>query len=189
LGCRKRRATRGKVEDESSAKINGDGYLRITGAEPSEIECRALFHPVQYRGAFACSDERLTRIWMHSAYTHRLCQPDFVLDGIRRDRLPWVDNMILSAAVESYAFGDPELLRRTLTVMGRTAGTSDINGIVDYNFLWVIGHDALQRYFADTAYLRREWPRINEAGNLRALTSAATVLVRRAWRQRQRRCS
>jgi hypothetical protein len=135
-------------------------YLRITGAEATEVECRALFHPTQYRGAFACSDERLTRIWMHSAYTHRICQSDFVLDGIKRDRLPWVDNMILSAAVESYAFGDPELLRRTLTVMGRTADTSDINGIVDYNFLWVVGHDALQRYFADTAYLRREWPRI-----------------------------
>jgi len=135
-------------------------YLRITGAEPEAVECRALFHPARYRGAFACSDERLTRIWMHSAYTHRLCQFDFVLDGIKRDRLPWVDNMNLSAAVESYSFADPELLRRTLTVMGRASDRSDINGIVDYNFLWVIGHDGFQRYFADTAYLRREWPRI-----------------------------
>jgi len=135
-------------------------YLRVTAAEPEEVECRALFSPARYRGAFACSEERLTRIWMNSAYTHRLCQFDFVLDGIKRDRLPWVDNMILSAAVESYAFGDPELLRRTLTVMGRTSDTSDINGIVDYNFIWVIGHDALQQYFADAAYLRREWTRI-----------------------------
>jgi hypothetical protein len=44
--------------------------------------------------------------------------------------------------------------------MGRTADRSDINGIVNYNFLWVVGHDAVQRYFADTTYLRREWPRI-----------------------------
>lgn len=135
-------------------------YARITGAEATEVECRALFHPARYRGAFACSDERLTRIWMQSAYTHRVCQFDFVLDGIKRDRLPWVDNMILSAAVESYAFGDPGLLRRTLTVMGRTSDSSDINGIVDYNFLWVIGHDALQQYFPDPDYLQREWPRI-----------------------------
>jgi len=159
-------------------------YLRVTGAEPADVECRALFHPTQYRGAFACSDERLTRIRMHSAYTHRLCQFDFILDGIKRDRLPWVDNMNLSVAVESYAFGDPELLRRTLTVLGRTAGTSDINGIVDYNFLWVIGHDALQRYFADAVHLRREWPRIRAMVERAAAKCDTNGLVRppkNAW--------
>lgn len=29
-----------------------------------------------------------------------------------------------------------------------------------YNFLWVIGHDALQRHVADVSCLHREWPRI-----------------------------
>lgn len=135
-------------------------YVRIANTEAKNVECRAFFEPAQYRGAFACSDERLTQIWMRSAYTHRLCGLDFVLDGIKRDRLPWVDNMILSAAVASYAFGDPEPVRRTLTVMGRTADTSHINGIVDYNFLWVIAHQAFQEYFDDPDYLRREWPRI-----------------------------
>jgi alpha-L-rhamnosidase len=134
-------------------------YVRITGAEPSELECRAQLHPARYRGAFACSDERLTRIWMQAAYTHRLNLSDFVLDGIKRDRLPWVDNMILSAMVESYVFADPELLRRTLTVMGRTADSSDINGIIDYNFLWIIAQEELQRHFPDRDFLAREWPR------------------------------
>lgn len=43
-------------------------YLRIVGGEASEVKCHALFSPARYRGAFACSDERLTRIWMTNAY-------------------------------------------------------------------------------------------------------------------------
>jgi alpha-L-rhamnosidase len=135
-------------------------YLQIIGEDPSEVQAHAQFYPVQYRGAFACSDERLTKIWMTAAYTHRLCENEFILDGIKRDRLPWIDNMNLSSAVESFTFSNPDILRRTIAVLGRAADQSDINNIVDYNSLWVISHDSYQQYFNDPEFLKREWPRI-----------------------------
>jgi alpha-L-rhamnosidase len=138
-------------------------YLHFLGNEPDRISCLASFHPVQYRGAFACSDERLTQIWMTSAYTLRLCLHDFVLDGIKRDRLPWVGDLAMSLSVNAYTFADAEIVRRTLTVLGRAGiEKSDVNGIVDYSLWWVISHDLFQRYFDDHAYLKSEWPRIRD---------------------------
>ncbi len=135
-------------------------YLRILGGEPEEVKCRAQFWPTAYRGAFACSDSLLTRIWMVSAYTHRLNKYQFMLDGIKRDRLPWVDNMKISSAVEAMTFGDPEIIRRTLSVLGRASDRSSINNIIDYDALWLIGQEAFQLHFDDPAFLKQEWPRI-----------------------------
>ncbi len=135
-------------------------YLHIPGENPSDIKCHARFWPAQYKGAFACSDERLTRIWMVSAYTHRLTKYHFMLDGLKRDRLPWIDNMKTSSAVEAYTFADPELIKRTISVLGRASDKSSINGIVDYDALWIISQDAFQLYFDDPDFLKQEWPRI-----------------------------
>lgn len=137
-------------------------YVRVEeAAETAELFCRAPVYPVCYRGDFFCSDPKLNRIWEGSAYTLRLCMRDFLLDGIKRDRLPWVGDLMMSLMANAYTFADAEIVRRTLTVLGR-AGIADchLNGIADYSLWWVICHDAFQRYFGDPAYLRREWPRI-----------------------------
>jgi hypothetical protein len=137
-------------------------YLRVGGgARAEDIACRAQFYPVRYRGAFACSDQQLTRIWANSAYTLRLCMQDFILDGIKRDRLPWVGDLTMSMMVDAYAFGDAEIVRRSLTALGRSGiEHKHLNGIIDYSLWWIVAHDCFQRYFGDMAYLRREWPRI-----------------------------
>jgi len=154
------RAGAGAVENSLPLAFR---YLRVMGNEPGRASCQASFHPVRYRGAFACSDERLTQIWMTSAYTLRLCLHDFILDGIKRDRLPWVGDLAMSLSVDAYTFADAEIVRRTLTVLGRAGiAKGDVNGIVDYSFWWVISHDLFQRYFDDRAYLESEWPRIRD---------------------------
>jgi alpha-L-rhamnosidase len=136
-------------------------YLNITGGAATDVKADATFHPVQYRGAFACSDQRLTRIWMQSAYTLRLCMNDLMVDGIKRDRLPWIGDQAMNVAVDAYTFAAPEVFRRTFTALGRKGvEATDVNGIVDYSLWWVINHDSFQRYFNEPAYLRLEWPRI-----------------------------
>jgi len=129
-------------------------YVRISGGKASDIRCRALFHPTQYRGAFSCSDEKLTRIWMNSAYTLRLCMHDFLIDGIKRDRLPWAGDLALSIMANAYSFGDAEIVRRSLVTLGRAGiSESDINGIIDYSLWWIIAQDMYQLYFADREHL------------------------------------
>lgn len=136
-------------------------YARITGEDVADVKAEAVFYPVRYRGDFACSDERLTKIWMNSAFTLRSCMNELMLDGIKRDRLPWMGDQAINLAANAYVFAEPEVLRRTFTALG--AGDirrSDINGIVDYSLWSAINQDRFQLYFDDPAYLRREWPRV-----------------------------
>jgi hypothetical protein len=136
-------------------------YVRITGGAAGDLKVAAVFHPEEYRGAFACSDERLTRIWMNSAFTLRSCMNDLMLDGLKRDRLPWIGDQAMNLTVDAYTFADAEIFRRTFTALGRNGiEASDINGIVDYSLWWVINQDRFQLFFDDPNYLHREWPRI-----------------------------
>lgn len=139
----------------------GFRYLRIDGGTASDIVTEATFHPVCYRGAFACSDEKLNRIWMNSAYTLRLCMQRLMVDGPKRDRMPWVGDQASNLIANAYTFAAGDIIRESLTALGRPTG-GYINSIVDYSLWWVINNAQYQRYFDDPAYLRRELPHIND---------------------------
>ena len=68
--------------------------------------------------------------------------------------------MMISSQVEAMTFQDPEIIRRTLAVLGRASDRSSINNIIDYDCLWLISQDAYQLHFNDPVFLREEWPRI-----------------------------
>jgi len=138
-------------------------YVVCEGTNIEDISCHIPCTDICYRGAFACSDETLTKIWSRSAYTLRLCMDNFMLDGVKRDRLPWVGDLAMSLLVNAYAFGDGAIIKQTLSVLGRSGiSKSHLNGIVDYSLWWIISHDLYQLYFADKEYLHKEWPRIQQ---------------------------
>ena len=141
-------------------------YLYVENKQIEDIACDAIFSTASYKGAFACSDSILTQIWMNSAYTLRMCMHDFILDGIKRDRLPWTGDLAMSLLVNAYTFSEPELIRRSLVALGRSGiKEKDINGIIDYSLWWIIAQDHYQLFFADTFHLTYEWNRIREALN------------------------
>lgn len=137
-------------------------YIRAEAENPVHAECDAEFTPVRYAGAFA-SDTELTRIWMSSAYTLRLCMRHFLIDGVKRDRLPWAGDLALSLLANAYTFASPEPVRRTLTALGR-AGIREkhVNDATDYSLWMLISHDLFQRYFDDRAFLARQYPEIRD---------------------------
>ncbi len=138
-------------------------YVYSANKKIDAIQSQAIFHPLTYKGAFACSDTLLTRIWMNSAYTLRMCMHDFILDGIKRDRLPWAGDMAMSMICNAYSFGDPELVRRSLVALGREGiEKKDINGIIDYSLWWIISQDNYQLYFGDSKHLNSEWLKIKQ---------------------------
>ena len=138
-------------------------YLFVEDKQIEDITCDAIFYPSSYKGAFACSDSTLTQIWMSSAYTLRMCMHDFILDGIKRDRLPWTGDLALSLLANAYSFSDPELVRRSLVALGRAGiNEKDINGIIDYSLWWIIAQDQYQLYYDDPLHLKHEWSRIKE---------------------------
>lgn len=143
-------------------------YARVHGCpasslDPLSVHCRAVYRPVTYRGSFRCpEDSTMERIWHHSAYTLRLTLLEgFVLDGIKRDRLPWMGDLLVALLANAYSFADRDVIAWTLTALGRAGiATEHVNGFLDYTLLWIISQDLYQLYFDDRPFLRREWPRI-----------------------------
>ncbi|MFD5215098.1 hypothetical protein [Microbacterium sp. NPDC058345] len=145
-------------DQEDDHEVVGEGPGRWTTRHPVAMrylhvdrpvdEASALAHirPIRHRGAFVCSDERLSRIWAVSAYTLRLCMQTLVVDGLKRDRMPWVGDQAISALANAFAFGDGEIARDSHLALGRpTHGY--VNGISDYSLWWVITADILKEYF------------------------------------------
>ncbi len=137
-------------------------YLRVEaspGVAVEEVRLRASTHPVRYRGAFDSSDPLLDRIWMHAAYTLRLCMREMFLDGLKRDRLPWVGDLYLAGLANAYVFFDAGIMRRTLVALyGTEPDAIDFNGIIDYSFFWILALRDYVLHFGDLAFLRQMRP-------------------------------
>ena len=134
-------------------------YVRVE--DGTVVGAQAAFHPARYRGAFACSDERLTAIWMRGAYTLRLCLHDFLIDGVKRDRMPWVGDFALALLGNAYAFHDQEIVRRTLVALaGERVDECMLNAIIDYSLWWIISLDLYATHFGDVVTVRAQWPQL-----------------------------
>jgi alpha-L-rhamnosidase len=136
----------------------GFRYLRVaTDAEAtsSPVAVRAEIAPAPRPGAFACSDDRLTRIWAAAQYTLRLCAQGLMLDGIKRDRMPWAGDQALSTLANAYALGDGATAVDGLVALGRPEH-GYVNGIADYSLWWLVNADRYVRYFGDLAFAERE---------------------------------
>lgn len=74
---------------------------------------------------------------------------EFLMDGIKRDRLPWAGDLAMSMMVNAYTFADREIVRRTIAMLGREGiAQTDINDIADYSLWWLIAQD---RYHCSSA--------------------------------------
>lgn len=115
------------------------------------------------RGSFCSGNRRMDRIWRTALETQRLCTRTFLLDGIKRDRLPWACDLVFGLLSQAYAVGDPEPVRRSLVAMGTAAPEAgDVNGIVANTFWWIIDHDLFQRHFGDRCFLMTHYPQIRD---------------------------
>ncbi len=133
-------------------------YLRADGAT-RRVEAEAVFAPVAWRGAFACSDARLNAIWAGSAYTLRLCNQGLLLDGLKRDRMPWVGDLALSVLIDAYTFTSTDAVRDTITALASGGIRScHLNGIVDYSLWWPIAVELHRQHAGDDAWTAARWP-------------------------------
>lgn len=132
----------------------GFRYLRVE-PQPAAVTVRASRRPTPRRGRFACSDPTLTRIWEASAATLHACMHGLMLDGIKRDRMPWIGDQALNTLANAYAFGDRDIVTASLTALGRPKD-GYVNGIADYSLWWLIGTGFLARHFDAGTYVADE---------------------------------
>lgn len=171
------------------------------------VECILSMPPIVMHGCFSFGsgrndeDELINKIWQTAAYTLQLCtHNNFIVDGIKRDRLPWAGDLAVSIMSNAYSVVDNESIRCTLTVLGRCGianlrqigelsddrlldkreislmRESHVNGIVDFSLWYIICHWLYQKYFGDEAFLLQEWPmiRIRVSSLLKYCTDSET---------------
>lgn len=123
----------------------------------------ALFEylPLNYRGSFKCSDEKLNSIWEVSRYTLHLNTREFFLDGIKRDGWVWSGDAYQSFLMNYYAFFDNEVCKRTLTALrGKDPVATHINTIMDYSFYWFVSFYDYYLYTGDLEFIKQNYSKM-----------------------------
>ncbi|MCP2032619.1 hypothetical protein L1277_002729 [Okibacterium sp. HSC-33S16] len=139
----------------------GFRYLFVESSTPlGAIDLQASIPAVERPGAFACSDDQLTRIWASSQYTLRLSMQGLMIDGIKRDRMPWAGDQALSTLANAYAIGAGGVVADGLVALGQP-GHGYVNGIADYSLWWMVNSELRLRYFGDLAFAEAEAERLN----------------------------
>jgi alpha-L-rhamnosidase len=117
--------------------------------------------PLQTKGKFKCSNERLNKIWDISVYTLGLTTREFMLDGIKRDRWVWSGDATQSFLMNYYLFFDQDVNKRTIIAeRGKDPVETHINHIVDYSFYWYISIYDYYMYTGDTKLVKMLYPKM-----------------------------
>ena len=103
------------------------------------IRAVASMRPLERRGAFRCSDERLNRIFETAARTANLCSQDYLWDGIKRDQCVWMGDMHPELMAILTAFGAEDVLPESIGFMAETT-PADMwmnNTMAPYTLWWM----------------------------------------------------
>lgn len=105
-------------------------------------------------GSFSCDDELLNKIWETGVYTVNLNMQEYVLEGIKRDRLVWIGDMNPEINVILSVFGNVQCMVRSLDVMAQDLNNKKwINNIATYSMWWLINQYDIFMYDGNVEYL------------------------------------
>ncbi len=124
------------------------------------------YYPVQYRGAFSCSDPLLTKIWYTGAYTVHLCMTKGGISASAK-RAPdvWMGDLQIMGQVVNDVFLDRFLMEKSLTLLRRNAQgshpptalpTNYVNGLPGYSDAWICALSDFYRHSGAIGYLRSQ---------------------------------
>lgn len=149
----------------SSNETNESGYrfAYIELLEPEGlVEFKAIqgvftYLDLEYKGAFECSDEKITKIWNTAAYTAHVNMQEYLWDGIKRDRLVWIGDMHTEVRSILATFGDQEVIHRSLNlVRNETPIGRWMNGMSSYSIWWLLIQHDLYRTTGNMEYLKEQ---------------------------------
>jgi len=104
-------------------------------------------YPVEPRGAFACSDSRVTDTWRVGAYTQQLCMQDRMMDCPWREQQQWLGDGRVQLLIIQNAFGARDMPRKFIEDFAHSQFDDGLfpsisNGggcIFDYALWWLVG--------------------------------------------------
>ncbi len=98
-----------------------------------------VYRDYEYKGSFECDDEVINKIYDTSCYTVHLCCQNMLWDGIKRDRLVWIGDMMVESKVVHDAFGNVPIVPKSLEfIRDLTPVTAWMNNIPSYSAWWIM---------------------------------------------------
>jgi hypothetical protein len=139
---------------------SGFRFARVDLVSPGvlsleSVRAVSLMRPMPQLGSFACSDERLNRVWATAARTLHLCCQTYIWDGIKRDRLVWMGDMHPEVMSLMAVFGKQDVLTASLDYMRATTPAEKwMNGMPSYTLWWLRCLHDWYRFTGDMDYLK-----------------------------------
>ncbi|WP_165216789.1 alpha-L-rhamnosidase C-terminal domain-containing protein [Schaalia sp. ZJ1691] len=127
-------------------------FLRVDGCSPKAVRLEASIRRSDRRGAFACSDPDLTQMWTVAATTLMNCMQTLIVDGIKRDRVPWMGDIATSIGPNAFVCGDSTIASDGIEAL-LSPRQGSVNGIADYTLWGIISVSKLFDFFADESFL------------------------------------
>ena len=121
----------------------------------AQIRAAVVMRKLPYLGSFKSDNSRLNKIWQTGAYTVQLCMQDYLLDGIKRDRMVWAGDIGPEIATISAAFGYNDIVPKSLDFL-RDQNPKFINGIASYSMWWVLMQYDWYLYHGRLDYLKAQ---------------------------------
>ena len=135
-----------------------------------EIRAISVYQDIPYRGSFKSNDERLNRIWQTGAYTVHLNMQEYLLEGIKRDRLVWIGDLHPEVMTVNTVFGYNPIVPKSLDLSRDITPLPNwMNGISSYSIWWLLIQQDWYRYQGNREYLEAQRPYLT--GLLRLLIS------------------
>lgn len=98
-----------------------------------------IYHDYPYIGSFECDDSEVNKIYETAAYTCHLCLQNMVWDGIKRDRLVWIGDMMIETMTVRDIFGHVDIVEQSLEfVRDQTPLPGWMNNMPAYSMWWVL---------------------------------------------------
>jgi hypothetical protein len=153
----------------------GYRYVQLTFRELTEplkvhaVTANYFRYPLEPRGAFNCSDEKLARIWDVGAYTQQLCTTDAMMDTPWREQQQWLGDGRVQLLILQNAFGEHNMARKFVE---QFAEGQDETGMIpcvsmrpgyyitDYSLWWVQAVLDVLTFDGDEEFAARFLPNI-----------------------------
>ncbi|WP_167618177.1 alpha-L-rhamnosidase C-terminal domain-containing protein [Maribellus sediminis] len=122
-----------------------------------EISASFRYRDIPYLGSFTCNDEELNNIWMTGAYTVHLNMNEYLLDGIKRDRLVWAGDMHPEMMTINSVFGYNDVVPKSLDFARDQYPLPNwMNAISSYSMWWILLQRDWYKYQGDYEYLAKQ---------------------------------
>ncbi|MCW3807367.1 alpha-L-rhamnosidase C-terminal domain-containing protein [Plebeiibacterium marinum] len=121
------------------------------------IRAVSVVRDLPYLGSFKSDDDKLNKIWETGAYTVHLCMQDYLLDGIKRDRMVWSGDMHPEMMTINSVFGFNEVVPKSLDFLKETTPLPKfINKIPSYSLWWILMQYDWYKYHGKLDYLKEQ---------------------------------